>query len=58
MKKVDYIGLLRDLGWEFVQTGPEEFEWVKFDRHGRRFAVQGDTFWFHDLKIIGMDGQR
>lgn len=37
------------LGWEFVPTGPNEWEWLKFDQHDNIIARQGDKEWGSDL---------
>lgn len=40
---------LKKLGWEFMQTGPEEWQWMKFNpESGAVIAVQGDETWKKD----------
>ena len=36
-------------GWEFVPTGPDEWEWVKFGPDGKRVASQCDGVWAGDV---------
>ena len=38
---------LEALGWDFVPTGPNEWEWVKF-KDGAPIARQGDDIWRRD----------
>lgn len=40
---------LNALGWEFVPTGPNEWEWRKFDAAGRCVAAQGGATWVADV---------
>jgi hypothetical protein len=43
---------LKRLGWRFVPTGPNEWEWIKFDDLGRPEASQGSAIWAADLKRV------
>lgn len=43
--------IMKDLGWQFVPTGPEEWTWIKFDKFGRAVAYQGDEVWRRDCNI-------
>ena len=43
------VNSMMKLGWEFMPTGPEEWEWVKFDKDGSIIARQGDGDWAEDL---------
>lgn len=36
-------------GWDFMPTGPDEWEWLKFDATGACIARQGDAVWKRDL---------
>lgn len=39
---------MESLGWEYVPTGPNEWEWLKFDASGKCIASQGDETWTKD----------
>lgn len=39
-------------GWSFVPTGPNEWEWMKFDGEGRPLGRQGDIEWLQDLHAV------
>ncbi len=41
-------GIMRSLGWEFFQVGPNEGKWLKFDTEGNIVARQGDKIWKKD----------
>lgn len=41
---------LRELGWEFFQTGPDEGQWLKWEDEDC-IAQQGDEIWEKDLAI-------
>jgi hypothetical protein len=42
---------LESLGWEFMPTGPNEWEWLKFDIDGNVVvAQQGSAEWCRDLQ--------
>jgi hypothetical protein len=43
---------LKLLGWDFYMTGPNEWQWIRFNAAGRTVAVQGDEYWSNDLKLI------
>lgn len=43
------IEKLKSWGWDFMPTGPNEWEWMKFDAEGKRVAVGGDSEWQDDL---------
>lgn len=43
---------LERMGWEFLQYGPSEWQWIKFDADGRRVAIQGDATWRSDHETI------
>ena len=40
---------LEKLGWQFIPTGPDEWEWKKFDSKGNVVAVQNDEMWKKDV---------
>ncbi len=44
--------LLKKLGWVFVPTGPEEWEWIKFDKGGEPIGRQGSEHWKQDLEKV------
>ena len=35
------IKRLHRLGWDFLPNGPNEWEWMKFDKKGNRVATDG-----------------
>ena len=39
---------LKDLGWKFMMSGPNEFTWLKFDKDGKCIAQQCDAVWAAD----------
>ncbi len=43
---------LKRLGWDFFMTGPNEWQWIRFNASGRLVAVQGDPNWSSDLQMI------
>lgn len=45
------IKLLEEMGWMFLQTGGEDWEWIKFVE-GHQIAVQDDLTWLKDNKLI------
>lgn len=40
---------LRSCGWDFYMTGPNEWQWLKFDDQFCT-AVQGDATWVRDVR--------
>ena len=38
-------------GWEFMPTGPNEWEWLKFDGE-KVVSRQGDVEWDRDLETV------
>lgn len=44
-----FITRMESRGWLFVPTGPQEWEWRKFDRHGNFVAQQGSPAWERDV---------
>lgn len=46
---------MASLGWTFVPTGPNEWEWRKFapPPDERSIAAQGDSTWIADLSKHG-----
>jgi hypothetical protein len=46
------VKALRELGWQFYPTGPNEWEWLKFDISGRLIGCQGDEIWKQDMLRI------
>ena len=45
------IAQLEKLGWDFVPTSPNEYEWCKF-YDGHVIAVEGDGTMTRDLKTL------
>ncbi len=43
---------LKRLGWEFFPTGPNEYDWLKFDACGHRVAQGGDPIWSADVTSV------
>lgn len=41
---------LKELGWDIVPTGPEEWEWLKFNGD-EVIAREGDDTWWHDRNV-------
>lgn len=41
-------------GWNFLPTGPEEWDWLKADSDGRIVARQGDETWRKDMQQLGI----
>ncbi len=48
----DQLMMLDGMGWKFVPTGPNEFDWLKFDKDGMRIAQGGGAVWFEDIKVL------
>ena len=44
---------MAELGWGFLQIGPDEWTWLKFDTNGNRIAQGGDETWAADWKSVG-----
>ena len=44
---------MKAFGWDFVPTGPNEWEWVKFDNAGNVCAREGSKTWHEDIKEAG-----
>ncbi|KKL98234.1 hypothetical protein LCGC14_1826420, partial [marine sediment metagenome] len=42
-------------GWSFVQTGPDEWEWLKFASNGKSIARGGDNTWNVDVNSINRE---
>jgi hypothetical protein len=42
---------LKKLGWDFLPTGPNEFDWLKFDKDGNVIARGGDATWAKDSRV-------
>lgn len=42
---------LKELGWKFLMTGPNEFQWMKFNGN-RCIAQQGDEVWETDNETM------
>ncbi len=49
---VTQIAAFRALGWEFLPTGPNGYDWLKFDKDGTRIATGGDHVWRKDVEAI------
>ena len=43
------VNALRRMGWDFVPTGPNEWDWLKFGRHEQVIATGGDRVWALDV---------
>lgn len=39
-------------GWDFMPTGPNEWDWLKFDAEGNVIAKGGDETWNADIKSV------
>lgn len=50
MMNTDISSNLIALGWMFCPTGPDSWNWIKFDRAGQPIATEGDPAWRSDLK--------
>lgn len=48
----DTMHSLKLLGWDFYMTGPEEWQWIRFDARGICIGVQGDPHWCNDMRMI------
>lgn len=46
------ITRLHAQGWQFMPTGPNEYDWLKFDKAGERIASGGDDTWRKDVEAI------
>ena len=46
---------LQNWGWEFIQYGPSEWGWHKFDGEGNCIAQQGDKTWENDIEMMHRD---
>lgn len=44
------IQFLKDNGWKFTPTGPNEWTWLKFNEAGKCIAQAGDDLWTQDLE--------
>lgn len=42
---------LKELGWQFLMTGPNEFQWMKFDED-KCIAQQCDEVWKADNETM------
>lgn len=51
VERID-LKALEAMGWEFMQNGPNEWQWMKFDNDGACVAVQGDQTWAQDVRSI------
>lgn len=49
----EQVETLRGLGWDFVPTGPNEFDWLLFGA-GKVIAHAGGAHWAHALMEIGV----
>jgi len=49
----DQILMLDGMGWKFVPTGPNEFEWLKFNNFNVCIARGGSWVWDEDIKVLG-----
>ena len=47
-----YGEFMKFRGWDFVPTGPNEWEWKLFSPEGAILATQGDSTWAHDLGLF------
>lgn len=43
-----HVEKMEELGWHLTQTGPKEWEWVKFNQFGEVLAYMGDETWLKD----------
>jgi hypothetical protein len=43
------ITALEKLGWTFMMTGPNEWDWIKFGKDDRSTARGGDETWARDM---------
>jgi hypothetical protein len=52
MRKLDLrvIKILELDGWDFVPTGPDEWDWLKFNNEGKCVASCGSETWARDRK--------
>jgi len=48
----DEITALKVMGWDFVPTGPNEYDWIKFDKYGTSIARGGSATWRYDTAHI------
>ena len=44
------IIVLKKMGWEFMQTGLEEWQWLKFDKDECVTSHQGSLVWADDVR--------
>lgn len=51
------IEALKNKGWDFVQVGPDEWSWIKFDSNGWAEAMGGSAIWVADLDSIKNEGE-
>ncbi len=50
---------LERLGWEFLPTEPNQYNWLKFDKCGGKIAQGGDAIWSADVaSVVGMKRRR
>lgn len=45
-------------GWEFFPTGPNEWDWIKFDSEEKEVARQGSEEWHRDLETVTIGADR
>ena len=43
---------LKTLGWDFLPTGLNEWDWLKFSKDGIYFAREGDAIWDVDVATV------
>ncbi len=48
---------LNNLGWAYLPTGPDEWDWIKTDGHGKVIARGGDKVWAADVVTAWESGE-
>lgn len=43
------LAALKDMGWDYLPTGPDEYDWLKIGAGGRVVARGGDKVWAEDV---------
>lgn len=46
------VKALKLLGWDFYPTGPNEWDWLKFDEEGKKIGQGGGDLWAADLASL------
>lgn len=51
----EQVSKLEALGWDFVPTAPDEYDWLKFANDGEIIARGGDEVWAKDVATVTED---